>query len=261
MAQWIEYISRFHHEHPGVAAEVLGRCRAGDHSPHNWLGRAVSASSNRVLDIGCGSGPMSRELAREGRTVLGIDLSMNEVLEAQKLGPGPWARANALQLPVADQSLDAVVSSMALAVIHPTGELLDEVRRVLRPGGMFAATVPTYRPINPGDMKLLGPLTARLEGPPRFPVRLDMSMGPTLLQHGLRKVEDARERYYFDVRSLEDARTLLGALYLPTVSPKRVDDAAKWLVGRIGDDGAVRVPIPIRRVVAIKPRDPQMRES
>lgn len=253
MAQWHDYIDRFHHERPGVAAEVLGRARAGEHNPHTWLARAVSGSSTKVVDIGCGSGPMSRMLAREGRTVLGIDLSMDEITEAKRLGPGPWARADALHLPVADGSADVVVSSMALAVIEQTDDLLDEISRVLRPGGMFATITPTYRPINVRDMLLLGPLTARLKGPPRFPVRLDMSMGPLLAAHGLKKIEDARERYYFEVTNRADAETLLNALYLPTVGDQSVQDAAAWLVNRIKDGEPVKVPIPMRRVVAIKP--------
>ncbi|MCT1458455.1 class I SAM-dependent methyltransferase [Aestuariimicrobium sp. p3-SID1156] len=249
---WLEYLDRFHGERPGVAAEVLGRCLAGGDSPHTWLARAVSSSSGRVIDIGCGAGPMSRTLACEGRTVIGIDLSMQELREATRLGPGPWVRGDALQLPIADESVDVVVSSMALAVIEQTGRLLDEVCRVLRPGGMFAATVPTYRPINVTDMKLLSRLTARLGGPPRFPVRLDMSLGPLLLAHGLRKVEDARERYYFTIRSRADAELLLRALYLPMTSTTRVQQATDWLVAQVARGGELQVPIPIRRVVAVK---------
>lgn len=254
MGQWGEYISRFHHERPGLAAEVLGRCHAGEHNPHTWLARAVSGSSRKVVDIGCGSGPMSRVLEHEGRMVLGIDLSWDEIQTAQRLGPGPWAQADGLALPVADGAVDAVISSLALSVIEDTGALLDEVTRVLRPGGMFAAITPTYRPINVSDVKLLGPLTARLKGPPRFPVRLDMRMGPILLEHGLKKIEDARERYYFDVYTREDAETLLNALYLPTIGDFSVRRAAAWLAERISGDEPVRVPIPMRRVVAIKLR-------
>lgn len=252
MSAWLEYLERFHRERPGVAAEVLGRCEAGGDSPHTWLARSVSASSTRVLDIGCGAGPMSRELAREGRTVIGLDLSENELDEARRLGPGPWVRADALHLPLADGSVDAVVSSMALAVIEDTSTLLDEVNRVLRLGGMFAATVPTYRPINTTDMRLLSRLTMKLGGPPRFPVRLDMSLGPLMAAHGMRKVEDARERYYFTVRSRADAELLLQALYLPLTGQERVAEAADWLVSQVARTGSARVPIPIRRVVAVK---------
>ncbi|MGA4669094.1 class I SAM-dependent methyltransferase [Propionibacteriaceae bacterium Y1923] len=255
MGRWTEYISRFHHERPGLATEVLARCRAGEHNPHTWLARAVSGSSRRVVDIGCGSGPMSRMLERDGGTVLGLDLSWEEIQTAHRLGPGPFVQANGLALPVGSGAVDAVISSLALSVIEDTGALLDEVARVLRPGGMFAAITPTYRPINVTDMKLLGPLTARLKGPPRFPVRLDMRMGPILLEHGLKKIEDARERYYFDVSNLEDAEALLNALYLPTIGDFSVRRAAAWLAKRAADEGEpVRVPIPMRRVVAIKMR-------
>ena len=252
MADWTDYIDRFHHERPGVAAEVVSRCRAGEHNPHTWLARAVSASSTTVVDIGCGSGPMSRMLARDGRTIVGIDISASELAEAKRQGPGPWVMADGRTLPIQDGTVDAVVSSVALAVIQPTGDLLDDVARVLRPGGMFAAIVPTYRPLNVSDLRTVGRITAELGGPPRFPVRLDMSLGPLLAQHGLRKIEDARERYYYDVTSRDDAQRLLRSLYLPTVDQQRVADAADWMVSTLAQHRVLRVPIPFRRVVAVK---------
>lgn len=253
MPHWDDYLHSFHLERAGVAAEVLGRCLAGGDSPHMWLARAVSSSSMRVLDLGCGSGPMSRVLQREGRTVVGIDVSLAELREARRLGPGPWARADARLLPIADGSVDAVVSSMALAVIEPTGALLDEVTRVLRPGGMFAATTATYRPINAADAKVVSQVTMRLGGPPRFPVRLDMALGPLLAAHGLRKVEDARERYHFEVTERADAEQLLRAMYLPNASPRRIARAVDWMAAEVERRGEpLQVPVPIRRVVAIK---------
>ena len=81
----------------GVAEAVLSRALAGDHSPYRWLARAVSADAKVVVDLACGSGPMSRELAQPGRTVIGLDLSEHELALAAGAGPGamgPGRRAD-----------------------------------------------------------------------------------------------------------------------------------------------------------------------
>ena len=97
---WRTYLAEFHRERAGIAEAVLSRALAGDHSPYRWLARAVSATASTVLDLACGSGPMSRELALPGRTVIGLDLSEHELALAADRGPGPWIRADALQLPI-----------------------------------------------------------------------------------------------------------------------------------------------------------------
>ena len=60
------YLADFHRERAGVVEAVLSRALAGDHSPYRWLARAVSVDANVVVDLACGSGPMSRELATAG---------------------------------------------------------------------------------------------------------------------------------------------------------------------------------------------------
>ena len=64
---WRRYLAEFHRDRAGIAEAVLSRALAGDHSPYRWLARAVSATATTVVDLACGSGPMSRELARPGR--------------------------------------------------------------------------------------------------------------------------------------------------------------------------------------------------
>ena len=116
---WRAYLAEFHRERAGIAEAVLSRALAGDHSPYRWLARAVSANAGSVLDLACGSGPMSRELAHPGRTVIGLDLSEHELALAADRGPGPWIRADALQLPFKDECIDVVTSSMGLVVVQP----------------------------------------------------------------------------------------------------------------------------------------------
>ena len=85
---WPEYLAKFHSERAGVAEAVLSRAMSSDHTPYRWLARAVSADARTVVDLASGSGPMSRELARPGRTVVGLDLSEREIAETLGISPG-----------------------------------------------------------------------------------------------------------------------------------------------------------------------------
>jgi SAM-dependent methyltransferase len=86
-----------------------------------------------VLDLGCGSG--TRFFAGLGPTV-GVDVSRASLREAHTLYAAV-ARADALSLPFADASFDAVVSADLVGHIAPDDKprLIAEIRRVLRPGG------------------------------------------------------------------------------------------------------------------------------
>ena len=73
-----------------------------------------------------------------------------------------------------------------------------------------------------------------------------------LVGTGLRKVEDARERYHFEVSSPADAALIVSALYLPTTSARRREAAINWLVGRTAKVGPARISIAMRRFVVLK---------
>ena len=93
------------------------------------------APGKRVLDAGCGEGYYSAEMARNGWSLIGIDLSKRGILHAAKTAKregldAQFAVAGIFDLPVADASLDAVVSLFA-----PVCEA--EFCRVLKPGGIL----------------------------------------------------------------------------------------------------------------------------
>lgn len=250
--RWAEYLEGFHEERAGITEEVLSRSTAGSHNPYRWLGRAVSKRATTVLDVACGSGAMSRELAMEGRTIIGIDLSESEIRQAAERSNSPFVIGDALRLPFADESFDAVVTSMGLAVIRPVPDLLDEIARVLKPGGAFATMTPTIRPLRPADIRIGATLAAILRSTPRFPGSLEVTMDPLLMASGLRRVENARQRYHFPVTGREDAELLISSLYLPKTQTNRFEVAVDYLVGEAEKSGVVQVPIPMRRVIAIK---------
>lgn len=249
---WSQYLDHFHTERPGVTEQVLLRSLAGSHSPYRWLARAVSGRADVILDVGCGSGALGRELAQPGRTVVSLDLSASELALAAARGAGPFVRGDARALPLADGSVDAVVSTLGLAVIHPLKGWLDEVNRVLRPGGVLAALTPTVRPVAPHDLRVALSVFKELRMVPVFPVGIELASGPVLLESGLRKIEDNRERYRYAVRSKADADLLLSALYLPDIDDERLRSASDWFERQIERRGEVQVPVPMRRIVAMK---------
>lgn len=254
---WEGLVADVHRRDSGMAADVLAHSLCGRQNPYQWMARAVSASARLVLDIGCGCGRVSRELSAPGRTVIGVDLSIDELVSAAKrsCGPwascGPWVQADATQLPFADGSLDAVTTMMGLAVIRPMDAVLGEVARVLRPGGVFVAVAPALRPQHLRSLRVEARVAQLLPGTPRFPGSQENAVGRLLEASGLTLAEDRRERYGYRVASREDAERLATAIYLPGIRPDRVGRAVDHLMER-SDGIGLDVPIPVRRIVAVK---------
>lgn len=250
---WGSYLDGFHAERPGVSEAALSRALNGRHTPYHWLARAVSSRAAMVLDLACGAGAMSRELAAPGRTIIGVDISAAELELAASRSAGPWVRADALRLPFADASVDAVTSSMGMVVVHPTGKLLEETARVLKPGGLLAFMAPSVRPLSLADVRIGLRLAAALRSTPRFPGPLELTDFAALMRaHGLRKIEDRRELYHITVRSWADAELMVDALYLPTTSAARLEDGIRFLESQVMAQGEVKLAVPMRRVVAMK---------
>jgi malonyl-CoA O-methyltransferase len=115
-----------------VAAELLERL-------------AVFAFEPRVvLDLGAGTGRVTRELKRRYRRalVIALDLAPGMLREARRHQQW-WRRfervcGDALRLPLADASVDVVFSSLMLQWCEPLDTALAECRRVLKPEGFFA---------------------------------------------------------------------------------------------------------------------------
>lgn len=118
-----------------------------------WRRLAVSvadASGGIVLDIGAGTGDLSREFRRAGSaTVVGADFSRPMLRRARgKLGPqtADWLQADALRLPFADAQFDTVASAFVLRNLIDLPQAFAEMLRVLRPGGRLIALDITHPP-------------------------------------------------------------------------------------------------------------------
>ncbi len=97
------------------------------------------AGAQRVLDVGCGDGQVSRLAVRLGATtVIGLDPTWNQVKVAVERGGGPqFLRGGAGALPFPDASFDAVVACLVFEHIRDVDDAIAEVARVLEPGGRF----------------------------------------------------------------------------------------------------------------------------
>lgn len=97
------------------------------------------AGAARVLDLGCGEGQIARlAVAGGAERVTGIDASAAQIAEARRRGGGvTYVRGSATSLPLVSGWFDAVVSCLVLEHVEDLDGALDEVSRVLRPGGRF----------------------------------------------------------------------------------------------------------------------------
>jgi demethylmenaquinone methyltransferase/2-methoxy-6-polyprenyl-1,4-benzoquinol methylase len=106
-----------------------------------WRARTIDllhlSPGSLVLDVGCGTGDLARSLRRKAHRAVGIDLSLG-MLAASHSGGAPLVQADAVALPFRTESADAVVSGFAVRNFADLPGVLNELGRVLRPGGTLA---------------------------------------------------------------------------------------------------------------------------
>ena len=246
---WADYVHTFHADHPGITEQAF---RHAAHSvlgtPYDWLLRAIDAPLGRVLDVACGNAALLPRLDKH-ESYLGIDTSEHEIARARTLGRGPVTLADARALPLADDSVDTVLSSMGLMLIDPVQDALREIRRVLVPGGMLAVLVPSLWPVSLRDARLGLPLALSLRGPGSMPQQLwAHRLRGVMHDAGLEMVDAARDRFPFPVHRPEHASLAIRSLYTPGRSPHTLGRAERLLARLSGPGG--ELPVPLLRVVA-----------
>lgn len=117
------------------AADVYERARPG-YPPDavDWL---LASTPEEVLDLGAGTGKLTRALVERVAVVHAVDPSPNMLAELRRSVPSArTAVGTAEQIPLPDASVDAVVAAQAWHWVDPE-RAVPEVRRVLRPGGVL----------------------------------------------------------------------------------------------------------------------------
>jgi SAM-dependent methyltransferase len=125
IADWYEH--EFLAQSRGLPDHPLGIDRA--------LRALLDAGAGPCLDIGCGTGKWAALVRGLGRIPIGLDISASMLGYAKERLP--VARADATRLPIASCALPAVITVMAHTDMPNYPEVLREIARVLRPGGIF----------------------------------------------------------------------------------------------------------------------------
>lgn len=123
--------------------EARGRTRA--------LELIAAQPGMRVLDLACGPGTLTAPIAAQVRPrgrVVGIDLAPGMVARARerKINGADFAVMDVERLAFGDAIFDAAVCGHGLQFVPDVEAVLLEARRVLKPGSVFAASIPASRP-------------------------------------------------------------------------------------------------------------------
>lgn len=133
----------YYGEEGGDATRLLTRARI------HWIVDQVP--DGRILDLGCSQGVTSVLLAERGATVVGADIEAPAIEFAQKVREGldaetqerlQFVEADGAEIPFALKSFDHVVCSEVLEHAENPNKVVEEMYRVLKPGGLLVVTVP-----------------------------------------------------------------------------------------------------------------------
>jgi len=113
----------------------------------SWLDNSNLLPNSRILDVGCGAGVMTREVANRGYEVFGMDYSHNMIRRAKAICSVDMKfKTNFLEgdiesLPFKDSVFDTVLCLGVVTYLKSEGKALHEISRVLKPGGILILSI------------------------------------------------------------------------------------------------------------------------
>jgi ubiquinone/menaquinone biosynthesis C-methylase UbiE len=147
------YLQDFHQRQPGATSAAFGHLRARSSvaeyaSSYAALAACVPAAATplTVLDLACGDGYLLRLLSDRQQSslrLIGVDMSQGELDVARATLPADVVllKERAQELPIKTGSVDCLLSHMAIMLMDDVGQVIKEIRRVLRPQGQFATVI------------------------------------------------------------------------------------------------------------------------
>jgi demethylmenaquinone methyltransferase/2-methoxy-6-polyprenyl-1,4-benzoquinol methylase len=121
------------------------------------LGQVLKRSDALVIDVACGTGDLTQELLEHSAgKVIGTDFCRPMLEIAQgKVARAPFVEADAMTLPFAECTFDALTIAFGLRNLANVGSGLQELFRILKPGGRIAV-LEFSEPVIPGFRQAFG---------------------------------------------------------------------------------------------------------
>jgi len=168
---------------------------------------------SNLLDLGCGTGSFYPALrhALSPSNFVGVDLSENMVRHAASLqGDAQWMVGDAENLPIRDNSVDLIFSSLAIQWCGDLPSLFDEANRVLKSGGLFV-----FSSLVDGSLDELKRAWAKVDGMQHVNAFSSIESYQDVIDHSplnIRRLEvEKKVLYYKKVSELTRELKTLGA--------------------------------------------------
>lgn len=135
-------VPRYNWTDPDAYEDFMARW--SEHLASPFLTRVNATPGGRVLDVACGTGVLTKALAEAGAHVIGIDASEGYLEGARLRRSHPnisYEHGDMRHMRFDNGVFDAAVSTLALDVLPETEQVIAEMKRVTRPGGVVASGV------------------------------------------------------------------------------------------------------------------------
>lgn len=170
----------------------------------------------KILDVGCGTGSLTFELARSAglNAISAIDVSPVFVAEAIRRNKDPRItiqQADACDLPFPDAQFDRALALLVLHFVPETGKAVAQMRRVVRSGGVVAAVVWDHYGGMPGMRMMVDTVAALSEAGRQLrshycfqPMMRPGEMKRTFIDQGLADVEETELMIRMEYLNFDD---------------------------------------------------------
>lgn len=174
------------------------------------------AAGEKILDVGCGTGSLTFELAKSAvlAEIQAIDFSPVFVEAAKARNTDKrisFAQADATALPFADAAFDRSLALLVLHFVPETGKAVAEMARVTRPGGVVAAVVWDHLGGMPGMRMMIDTVAALSESGRQMrsrycfqPMMQPSEMKRTFVEAGLADVTETELMIRMDYENFDD---------------------------------------------------------
>jgi len=181
------------------------------------------AKAEKILDVGCGTGSLTFALARHAdlAEIIGIDYSPVFVEAARRRNTDPRItirQADACALPFEGGTFDRALALLVLHFVPEAPSAVAEMRRVVRPQGVVAATVWDHLGGMPGMRMMVDTVAALGEGGRQLrsrycfqPMMQPGEMKRAFVEQGLADVQETELMIRMDYRNFEDYWAPIGA--------------------------------------------------